>query len=71
MAHRILLIDDEEDILAVTSEYLQAQGYEVDCAQEREEAERRKGAKKCVCAYLFRSASEFHFFSRTAETSSF
>ena len=39
--------------------------------QEREEAERRKGAKKCVCAYLFRSASEFHFFSRTAETSSF
>ena len=39
MAHRILLIDDEEDILAVTSEYLQAQGYEVDCAQEREEAE--------------------------------
>jgi len=30
--------------------------------QEREEAERRKGAKKCVCAYLFRSASEFHFF---------
>lgn len=39
MSHRILLIDDEEQVLAATSEYLQAQGYEVDCAQEPEEAE--------------------------------
>ena len=36
---RILLIDDEEGLLAATSEYLQAKGYEVHCAQEREEAE--------------------------------
>jgi CheY-like chemotaxis protein len=39
MAHRILLIDDEQDVLAATSEYLREVGYEVDCAQEREEAE--------------------------------
>src|SRR5919201_1513264 len=39
MAHRVLLIDDEQEILAATSEYLREQGYEVDCAQEREEAE--------------------------------
>lgn len=39
MAHRILLIDDEVDILAATSEYLREVGYEVDCAREREEAE--------------------------------
>jgi CheY-like chemotaxis protein len=39
MAHRILLIDDEEGVLAATTEYLESKGYEVDCAQEREEAE--------------------------------
>jgi CheY-like chemotaxis protein len=39
MAHRILLIDDEEHVLAATSEYLQGKGYQVDCAREREEAE--------------------------------
>jgi DNA-binding NtrC family response regulator len=36
---RILVVDDEETILAVTSAYLRGLGFEVDGAGEREEAE--------------------------------
>jgi len=36
---RILVVDDEEAIRDATREYLSALGYEVDAAQEREEAE--------------------------------
>ncbi len=36
---RILIVDDEEAIRDATREYLTALGYQVDAAQEREEAE--------------------------------
>ena len=36
---RILVVDDEEAIRDATREYLTALGYQVDAAQEREEAE--------------------------------
>lgn len=36
---RVLVVDDESAILAATRAYLMAEGYEVDCAREREEAE--------------------------------
>lgn len=38
-SHRILIIDDEEPILFAMKEYFTTFGYEVDCAQEMEEAE--------------------------------
>ncbi len=37
--HKILVVDDEESICFSISEYFKMQGYEVDCAQKREEAE--------------------------------
>lgn len=36
---RILVVDDEETILAATSCYFSSYGFRVDCAREREEAE--------------------------------
>ncbi len=37
--HRMLIVDDEESICFSMSEYFKAQGYEVDSAQDRDEAE--------------------------------
>ena len=39
MAHRILIIDDDEQLVAAFRDYLSGSGYEVDCAQELEEAQ--------------------------------
>jgi len=39
MSARILVVDDEEPILAAVREYFEPLGYEVDCARELEEAE--------------------------------
>ena len=39
MAHRILVVDDEEPILFALREYFTALGYDVDSAREAEEAE--------------------------------
>jgi DNA-binding response OmpR family regulator len=36
---KLLLVDDEENILAGMRRYFRAQGYDVDCASEREEAQ--------------------------------
>ena len=35
---KILIVDDEDPIRFAMSEYFRPQGYEVDCAQEKEEA---------------------------------
>jgi len=37
--HKILVVDDEDPIRFAMSEYFLRHGYEVDCAQEKEEAE--------------------------------
>jgi DNA-binding response OmpR family regulator len=39
MKPRLLVVDDEEPILAAIREYFSPLGYEVDCARELEEAE--------------------------------
>ncbi len=39
MSERILVVDDDEPILAAIREYFGPLGYEVDCAHELEEAE--------------------------------
>jgi two-component system, NtrC family, response regulator HydG len=39
MASRILIIDDDEQLLAAYRDYFFENGYEVDCAQEIEEAQ--------------------------------
>jgi DNA-binding response OmpR family regulator len=39
MADKILIIDDDEQLLAAYRDYLSESGYEVDCAQELEEAQ--------------------------------
>ena len=39
MAPRLLIVDDEPSILTAMASYVRTQGYEVDCAGEREEAE--------------------------------
>lgn len=39
MKPRLLVVDDEEPILSAIRDYFEAQGYEVDCARELEEAE--------------------------------
>ncbi|MGA7929357.1 MAG: response regulator, partial [Candidatus Sulfotelmatobacter sp.] len=39
MLDRILIIDDDEQLVDAYREYLVESGYEVDCAQELEEAE--------------------------------
>ncbi|MDQ3257129.1 MAG: response regulator [Acidobacteriota bacterium] len=37
--HKLLVVDDEESICFSMSEYFSMHGYQVDCAQTREEAE--------------------------------
>ncbi len=39
MSDKILIIDDDEQLARSCKEYLSQRGYQVDCAQEREEAE--------------------------------
>ncbi len=39
MADRVLIIDDDEQLVDAYRDYLSDAGYEVDCAQELEEAE--------------------------------
>jgi DNA-binding response OmpR family regulator len=39
MAEKILIIDDDEQLLGAYREYFSESGYEVDCAQELEEAQ--------------------------------
>lgn len=39
MKQRLLVLDDEKGLLAVMEIYFRAQGWEVDCTAEREEAE--------------------------------
>ena len=39
MAHRILIVDDEDTILRALSQHFTRRGFMVECAQEREEAE--------------------------------
>ena len=39
MAPRLLIVDDEPSILTAMASYFRSQGYEVDSAGEREEAE--------------------------------
>lgn len=39
MRHRILIIDDDDQLVNAYSEYLSGRGYQVDCAQELEEAQ--------------------------------
>ena len=39
MADKILIIDDDEQLLGAYRDYRSANGYEVDCAQEVEEAQ--------------------------------
>lgn len=39
MSRRILLIDDEDALLRTVAKYMETLGYDVDCAQELEEAE--------------------------------
>jgi DNA-binding NtrC family response regulator len=39
MANRILIIDDDDQLATAYREYLSERGYEVDCAQELEEAQ--------------------------------
>jgi DNA-binding response OmpR family regulator len=36
---RLLFVDDEEPVLEAAHEYFEAQGYDVDCARELEEAQ--------------------------------
>ena len=38
-AHKILVVDDEESILFALKQFFKKSGYEVDCAEEMEEAE--------------------------------
>ncbi len=39
MAEKVLIIDDDEQLLSAYREFLSESGYEVDCAQELEEAQ--------------------------------
>jgi DNA-binding response OmpR family regulator len=39
MKCRVLLVDDEQSILFATARYLRANGFDVECAQELEEAQ--------------------------------
>jgi DNA-binding response OmpR family regulator len=39
MKSRVLIVDDDEQLVDAYQEYLSSQGYEVDCAQEIEEAQ--------------------------------
>jgi DNA-binding NtrC family response regulator len=46
---RILLVDDQRPILLAVSEYFRRHGYDVDCAQRREEAEVLLVAGRYAC----------------------
>jgi DNA-binding response OmpR family regulator len=46
---RILLLDDEPAILAAMGTYFRRQGYIVDCAKDRREAEQLLGAHRYAC----------------------
>jgi len=48
---KILVVDDEDPILFAMGEYFRRQGYEVDCAQEKEEAEALL-AHNCYCVAI-------------------
>jgi two-component system, OmpR family, response regulator len=39
MAHKVLIIDDDDQLASAYRDFLSEQGYEVDCAQELEEAQ--------------------------------
>ena len=39
MSHRVLIVDDDEQLLEAYRDYLAEDAYEVDCAQELEEAQ--------------------------------
>jgi DNA-binding NtrC family response regulator len=54
MRQRILLVDDQRPILLAVSEYFRRHGYDVDCAQRREEAEALlvEGRYACVISDL-------------------
>lgn len=49
MKQRILLVDDQRPILLAVSEYFRRHGYDVDCAQRREEAEVLLVAGRYAC----------------------
>ena len=49
MTDRILVIDDEPAILMAVGTYFRRQGYEVDCAPDRAEAERLLAVHRYVC----------------------
>ncbi|HSV43913.1 MAG TPA: response regulator, partial [Candidatus Bathyarchaeia archaeon] len=52
MAKRILVVDDEEDIVAVLRARLQSAGYTVDCAYDGRDALERINAHKPDLAIL-------------------
>jgi CheY-like chemotaxis protein len=39
MAHKVLIIDDDDQLASAYRDFLSEEGYEVDCAQELEEAQ--------------------------------
>jgi DNA-binding NtrC family response regulator len=45
--HSILLVDDNESILFALKEYFMADGYQVQCARELEEAQALLGDSRC------------------------
>jgi DNA-binding response OmpR family regulator len=49
MSERILVLDDEPAILAAMGTFLRQQGYVVDCAKDRQEAERFLAAQRYAC----------------------
>ena len=49
MSPRVLVLDDEPAILAAMGTYLRRQGYVVDCAKDRTEAERQLAAHEYAC----------------------
>ena len=49
MSPRVLVLDDEPAILAAMGTYLRRQGYVVDCAKDRPEAERLLAAHEYAC----------------------
>ena len=49
MSDRVLVLDDEPAIVAAMGTYLRRQGYVVDCAKDRREAERLLGRHVYAC----------------------
>ncbi len=52
MSKRILVLDDEPAILAAMGTYLRRQGYLVDCASDRREAERLLSTETYACTVV-------------------